>query len=546
MLRLYQREAIDSIYSYYSYGGVGNPLIVAPTGSGKSHIIANFCKETLDRWDSQRILILSHVKEILEQNKQKLFSICPDLNIGIYSAGLKQKTIGKVTLAGIQSIYKKPDAIKDCSLILVDEAHLLSRKGESMYRSFISAMRKFNPDIKIIGFTATPYRLDTGLLHQGENAIFSDIIYDISIKDLIRDGYLCNLITKNPETQADLSKVSIRLGEFAQNEAEVAINQTELTHAAINELLTYGEHRNSWLIFCAGIDHAKAFSDALNSRGINSEYITGDTISMLRDSHIRDFREGRLKALCNCMVLTTGFDAPNCDLIALLRPTQSAGLYVQMVGRGLRIAQTKKDCMVLDFAGNIMRHGCIDSICVKKQSNGQMIVEINRVKTCPQCRLALHIACRVCPECGFKFGDNEVHESRATNLPVLSEIQKPECLIVDEIEYRLHQKKNKPTCLRVIYSCGLSEVSEFVCPEHGGYAAQKARQWWAKHGGRTPHPATSEEALNRTNEIIETSKIWVINEGRFDRIVSFNLKTEDDYKEDCEFQAYLDEIGLNI
>jgi DNA repair protein RadD len=218
-------------------------------------------------------------------------------------------------------------------------------------------------------------------------------------------------------------------------------------------------------------------------------------------------------------VLTTGFNAPNVDLIAMLRPTQSPGLYVQIVGRGMRIAEGKKDCLILDFARNIERHGPVDAI----RSNGKPFVERDGesegalVKTCPECKSVMHLSARQCLDCGYEFQQEIQIAPTASTLPVLSTAAPTYWLDVEEVKYAVHTKVGKPDSMKVTYHCGFLKYSEWICFNHEGYAKQKALAWWRK---RTPNPPPENvvEAIKRRDELREPEAIQVKRNGKFDEI----------------------------
>lgn len=553
-LRPYQQEAIDSIYTYFEEGNKGNPLIVAPTGSGKSHIIASFIQGVFEKYPDEKILILSHVKEILQQNSQKLMQACPWLPVGIYSAGLGSRRISRVTVAGIQSVYKRAREFGDFSLVLVDEAHLVPKKGTGRYLTFLENLRKYNTNIKVIGFTATPFRLDSGLLCEGEGKLFTDIIYDIPITELIDDGYLSPLVGKNSATQADLSKVKIRGGEFVAKEAAAAMDKEVLTREAVRECLRFASDRKSWLVFCTGIKHAHHVSDVLNANHIKSVVVTGDTPALERERILASFKAGKIRALVNCDVLTTGFDAPNTDAIILLRPTQSVGLYVQIVGRGSRLSEGKKDCLVLDFAGNFDRHGPIDQIVIKKKTKeGESCVEKAPSKTCPECSTVTHLSARECADCGYVFvEDKPKHDAVASSASPLSRFQKVQKHEVSSVGYKIHNKPGSPPSLRVEYQCGLRFFSEWVCFQHPNLFARKmAAKWWSRHlkdqfkeDWKDSSPTSTSYALQvaRLGNALKTPKsIWVSKSGKYWEIKSIEFHSEEDAE---ELENTLMEIGI--
>lgn len=198
VLRPYQRAAIDAIYDYFTRK-TGHPVIVIPTAGGKSLVMAAFIKEVLEQWPDQRILIVTHVRELISQNFAELMRTWPEAPAGIYSAGLGKRELGaRILFAGIQSIHRKAYGVQQADLVLVDEAHLIPRTADTTYRRFLNDLAVINPHLKIIGFTATPYRLDSGLLHRGDDALFTDIAYEVSVRELIDDGFLVRSSANRP------------------------------------------------------------------------------------------------------------------------------------------------------------------------------------------------------------------------------------------------------------------------------------------------------------------------------------------------------------
>ena len=517
-LRPYQTAAIQGIYDYFN-DAAGNPLVVIPTAGGKSLVMATFVQGVLKSWPDQRILIVTHVRELIEQNHAELKRLWPDAPAGIYSAGLNKREIGaRILFAGIQSIHKRVYDVQQCDLVLIDEAHLIPRSSNTMYRKFLDGLKRINPLLKVIGLTATPYRLDSGLLHVGDEAIFTDIAYEVSVRELIDDGYLSGLISKRMATQLDVSGVGTRAGEFIAKDLEAAIDKDAITQSAVNEIFSYAADRKSWLIFCAGVDHAYHVRDAVRARGVSCETIVGDTPSAQREAFIVDFKRGKIRCLTNANVLTTGFNAPGVDLIAMLRPTKSAGLYVQIVGRGCRNAPGKTDCLVLDFAGNIARHGPIDAVKPKAPAPGEDDGEAP-TKVCPECDSIVHAAVRECPDCGYVFPPREIKiEAKASELNILS-AGAPKWLPVTRVSYARHDKPGKPPSMRVDYWSGLNSHSEWVCIEHQGYPRQKAASWWARRAPGVPLPTGVNEALEVSARLKCPAHIAVRPSGRFTEIV---------------------------
>ena len=515
-LRSYQSAAIQAIYDYYERAK-GDICLVIPTAGGKSLVMASFVGGVLKAWPDQRILIVTHVRELIEQNHAELKRLWPEAPAGIYSAGLKQRDIAaRILFAGIQSIHARVAEVGHCDLVLIDEAHLIPRASNTMYRRFLDGLKQINPLLKVIGFTATPYRLDSGRLHEGQDAIFTDIAFEVSVRTLIDNGYLAPLISKRMGTELDVSRVGMRGGEFIAKDLEAAVDQEAITLGAVEEILAYGQERRSWLVFCAGVDHAFHVRDALRAKGVSCATIVGDTPSTEREAIIAAFKAGQIRCLTNANVLTTGFNAPAVDLIAMLRPTQSAGLYVQIVGRGCRLADGKQNCLVLDFAGNVKRHGPIDAIHPKRPGKGEGDAP---VKSCPACHTLVHASVRTCPDCGHAFPPPQPKlEARASTLDVVSN-PKPQWVPVTEVRYARHEKPGKPPSLRVDYWSGLTQHSEWVCLEHSGYARQKAVTWWAQRAPGLPVPGRVEDALRLTDRLRSPAQIAVRAQGRYTEIV---------------------------
>jgi DNA repair protein RadD len=437
-LRPYQRAAIDAIYDYFAVA-TGHPLLVLPTASGKSLVAAAFIQEVLAQWPDERIIILTHVRELISQNFAELIRLWPEAPAGVYSAGLNRRDVqAQILFAGIQSVHRKAYAIQRADLVLVDEAHLVPRTANATYRRFLGDLTRINPQLKVIGLTATPYRLDSGMLHTGPDALFDDIAFEDSVRELIDEGYLAPLVSKQTSTQIDVSGVGTRGGEFIAGQLEAAVDHDPITQAAIDEVVAYGRDRRSWLLFCAGVGHAQHICDAVRERGFSCATIFGHTPKAERDRIIAAFKRGEVRALASMGVLTTGFNAPAVDLIAMLRPTKSTGLYVQMAGRGTRLAPGKDNCLVLDFAGNVARHGPIDLVKPKDKTNGEGDGEAP-TKVCPECQTINALAARGI-ECGYVFPAPEVQlEATATTRPILS-VGRPEWVDVGAVTYHRHEK----------------------------------------------------------------------------------------------------------
>ena len=519
-LRPYQEAAISSIYGYFQTNK-GNPLVVIPTAGGKSLVMASFIEGVLKAWPDQRILIVTHVRELIAQNHAEMIGLWPEAPAGIYSAGLgKREAQARVLFAGIQSIHRRAQEIGHTDLVLIDEAHLIPGNSSTRYRRFLDALQMINPALKVIGLTATPFRTGSGMLHEGKDALFTDIAYEAPVRDLIDAGYLSPLVSKQPATRLDVSKVGTRAGDFIARDLATAVDQEATTRAAVTEIIDYGKDRKSWLAFCSGVDHARHVAEEFGRQGITCSKIFGDTPKDERDAIIAAFKRGEIRALASMGVLTTGFNAPGVDLIALLRPTKSAGLYVQMVGRGTRLAPDKENCLVLDFAGNVRRHGPIDLVRPKRPGDGGGGEAPTKV--CPECDSILALSATECPDCGYVFPAREVKIApTAATLPVLS--PKVEWLPVHGVSYNRHDKRGGLSSMKVTYSCGLKSYNEWVCVEHQGYARQKAAEWWRKRAPGSPMPRNVDDAIAQAGQLARPNAISVRPSGRFLEISGYRF-----------------------
>ena len=509
-LRPYQQAAVDAVYRYLREQD-GNPVVCIPPAGGKTPILATIATDAVNLWNG-RVLVVTHVRELVEQAVDKLRRVCPGLPVGVFSAGLKRRdTEQSVIAASIQSIYRRACELGRFDLIIVDECHLLPPDGEGMYQSFLADARVINPHVRLIGLTATPFRLDSGLICGPDN-LLNDVCFEAGIRELIRDGYLCPLVSKAGQQKADLSRLHIRRGEFLASEVDAAMDRDELVRAACSEIVAATQDRHACLIFASGVAHGQHICDVLRAEhNIECGFVCGETPSAERAELLARFRREQdglfdrppLKYLCNVGVLTTGFDAPITDAIAILRPTNTPGLLVQIAGRGLRLHPDKRDTLVLDFGGNIERHGPIDQIAAKTVSRSQGGEA--PAKECPDCHAVIATGYSACPECGHEFPppERQKHEATASTTGVLSDQFTDETYDVLDVSYHVHTKRgadeDAPKTMRVDYRLGLTfHVSEWVCVEHAGYAGTKAAAWWR---ARSPDPLP--ESAQRAVEIAD-------------------------------------------
>jgi DNA repair protein RadD len=534
-LRPYQRAAVNAVYLHLRRFDT-NPVVVIPTAGGKTPTIATICDDAVNLWQG-RVLILAHVKELLQQAAEKLTAVCPSVEFGVFSAGLgKRQTAGDVIIAGIQSVHHRAEELGHFDLVLVDECHLVPKDGTGMYRRFLDDAKQINPNLRVIGFTATPYRLDSGSICD-EAGPLHEIAYEIGVMDLIRDGYLCRPTAKAAKQKVDTSSLKIRGGEFVAGDTEALMNTEPMVESACDEIIAATVGRNSCLIFAAGVDHAHAIARSLKQRGQNCRVVTGTTRQDDRDQTLDDFQNQRCKYLVNVGVLTTGFDAPAIDCVVLLRPTMSPGLYYQMIGRGFRLHPGKQDCLILDFAGNVVRHGPVDCIAPPTPQRDDR----SKAKECPNCDSIVAVAKRECPSCKHEFpvmADPRIisHAGRPASAAVLSDDVTDQTHEVQDVFYSVHTKRDAeeddPKSMCVEYVMGINfHHREYVCFEHTGFARTKAVWWWRERSNE-PVPDTAADAVSLATRgalsFPEEITIRSIAGEKFDRIIDAKLTDKPD------------------
>jgi len=398
-----------------------------------------------------------------------------------------------------------------------------------MYRTCLAEARAINPSVRLVGLTATPYRMSTGMICGPEN-LLNEVCYEVGVRELIAQGYLCPLRSKAGRQKADTSGLHLRGGEFIAGEVEALMDTGNLVQSACREIVEYARDRHAVLIFASGVQHARHVQKVLGQHGIECGFVCGDTLPVERAETLRRFRDGELKFLVNVNVLTTGFDAPNIDCVALLRPTASAGLYYQMVGRGFRLHPGKADCLVLDFGGNILRHGPVDDLRIKARGADDGTPP---AKECPNCNALIHAAYTTCPECGHEFPqqERETHDRQASTAGILSGQVEDTEYEVEDVVYSVHVKRGAdeghPRTMRVEYQVGWNHwQSEWVCLEHAGYARGKAEAWWRERSNE-PVPDSVDEAVDIASAggLAPTVGITVrrVAGEKYDRVVKYRL-----------------------
>ncbi|CAB4194469.1 DEXDc domain containing protein [uncultured Caudovirales phage] len=545
---------------YYGFTLSGDHLyldenFVVHHNTGKSVVIAMFLQRIFAAYPFQKVLVLTHVKELIEQNYAKLKAFWPAAPAGINSSGLKKRDIKhQIIFGGIASVVKHATEFGCVHLLLIDEAHLVSPAEETMYQLFIAILKKTNPQLKVVGFTATPWRLGQGKIT--EDGIFTDICFDLTtlsaFNKLIRDGYLCPLVPKQTHLQLDVSNVHKLGGEYKANELQLAVNKDKVTYEALTETLKHAVGRYSWLVFAAGVDHAISITSMLQHLGVDARCVHSKMSDKERDRNIADWKNGVFTAIVNNGILTTGIDHPALDLIIMLRPTASTVLWIQMLGRGTRpfywegydlstaegriaamMASHKHNCLVLDFAGNTARLGPInDPVIPRKKGEGTGEAPI---RICDACGMYNHASARFCgghpypssEGCGHAFEfETKIKQSASTTELIKSDIPVKEEFQVSSVNFSVHAKAGKPPSLKVTYFCGLRRFTEYVHFELPGWGQRKAREWWTLRDKDGILPDTTEQANMLAPKLPQPQRILVWTNKPFPEILNVSFERE--------------------
>lgn len=542
ILRDYQDEAVSALIQS-ALTKPKNPLAALPTGTGKSLVIAGFVQAALNVYAGTRFLMATHVKELVEQNYEKMLALMPNAPIGIYSAGLRRRdTALPIIFGSVASMVNKAHLFGHRDFLIVDEAHMVSPRDGTNYQRLISELRKTNPRMIVVGLSATPYRLGQGHLTEGENSIFDHVAIDLTGVDaynrFVDEGYLAPIVPKRTQARIDVEGVGMVGGEFNGRQLREASDKEAITRAAIEEALEFGHDRACWLTFASGVEHAEHIAEMQRSMGINATCVHSKMTTAERDERLRDFRAGKIRSMVGYKVLTTGFDHPPIDMIIDLYATASPGMHVQKYGRGgrpyyapgfdLSTAEgrlaaidnsVKRNCLVLDFAKNVERLGPINDPRIPKRK-GPGTGEVP-VRICDACGAYNHAAARVCIGCGAEFtfkpkiyteaGEEEIVRS---TVPVL------EYLDVSRVFYSKHVKKGGgiPT-LKVSYLSGLDRYNEWVALEHSGFARKNAHDWWRQRHASDP-PETVDEALKLAASLPVPRRITVQTNLPYPKVIS--------------------------
>lgn len=548
-IRPYQNEAEASIWGYFENGGRGNPFLAMPTGTGKSIIPPLFMYRAMSQYPNQRFLVLTHVKELIEQNYKATQRVWPSAPVDLFSAGLGVKNgYAPIVIGGVATVKNAIREVGRRDAMFIDEGHLLSPNEASMYQTIIAELREFNPHMPVIGLSATPFRMGQGMIVDG--GLFTDLIYDITgveaFNRLIDEYYLSPLIPKRVDTIIDVSDVHELAYDFNQRELHESIRKQNITQRGLNEAWQLAHDRKSWMVFGAGIENCEQITELLNRMGISATFVHSKISKESRENRISAFKDGRFRAIVSNNILTTGFDHPAIDAILDFRPTVSVVLHVQKYGRGTRPlyhpyytfdmlrdieyrklaieSGGKRNCIVLDFAGNTRRLGPINDPRIPRRK-GPGTGEIP-VKLCEYCGAYNHISARVCIDCGSEFVFRTKIKPSASTDEIIVRTTEPEqetvieTLPVTFVSPGIYQKPGKSPKLQISYFSGMQIFKTWLDFAASGFPLHHAHEWWRLHKGED-FPTSVEEALQRFPETRKPASIVVDRSEKWPKIVSY-------------------------
>lgn len=539
-LRQYQVKALDAIFA--ALQEQDNVLFQAVMGAGKTAMTTRLVRHFYHNYPAMRFLVLMHKQELVEQFSKSFeqFTDIPAISIGIACGGLKQwDTEKRITVASVQTLVNRLGEFPGADLIVIDEAHRVDINGDSQYRKVINTLRDYKPNCRILGLTATPARLGHGYIYgdkckPGSVNLFPNLSHKITYAELVAQNYLMPLRGKvcvNEELAAELSGVK-KQGDYVLDQlGDVMVRPRHLS-TAVDGLKQHGDGYRHVVAFCCTISHAETLRDKLIESGETATVIHSKLTPIERAANLASWEAGECRIICGVNILSEGYDFPPADCILMARPTLSTTLYLQTVGRIVRIHPGKEKALLIDLTTNTERFGTdLDNLKVTiPKGDGEGGGE-TPAKICPKCDTVVHPLLRFCPSCNFEWEIVEVEAAEPTTKDVTFEPKiEMEWFKVGDIEYTLHHGKSGIPLLRVIYDCGGGfyrplRFSDWVCLEHEGFARRKAETWWAIRSTDLA-PDSVDEALFVSGELERPLGVLVDRSGKYPEIKGYDFTGE--------------------
>ena len=539
-LRYYQRDAIDSLHKWFNTRPAeDHALIALPTAAGKTIIFSHFIKEIFAKDPTARFLVLAHRKELVEQAETKLKTVWPEAPVGVLAAGMKRFEIDSQILIASRDTLASPkrlEAVGSFDYMIIDEAHNVPPSSHTRYKKIITTLSDRKP-MRVMGCTATPYRMGQGYIYGNrKDHFFKGLAYSVSIPGLIRNGFLSRLsayaVNDNAVIDAGAVALKFKNGDFKESELEKVAMVDDTILQVINDWIdnAYTKGRTATVFFCVSVLHAEKMTQCLKNYGIMAECVTGETPKEKREDILERFNNGLVHAICNVGVLTEGWDAPRADCVALLRPTQSVGLFVQMCGRGMRLHDDKENCLLLDYGENVARHGCLDEVQPDRTAPGRY-----HPKICASCNAINIPSARKCVECGQEFeGSKKFQELQTKKEKEVAKRTKAEKQAVLSDERKKAKPRYKPVTdiyATVTKSMNGSEYCQVIFTVKDEFFPKKMPLMFG-------HPKAHHMAVRRWKKIAEKwgapKQPWMaaelINSGAFENISEIVLQKQGKYE----------------
>lgn len=543
-LRPYQEECIKVIWD--SIPTDKYILIQAACGFGKTILASELIKRLLMQWPNIRIAFLAHRGILITQTRDKLLKVWPEAIdlIGIASGGIDNTvdTDKPITIGTIQTIVHKVTTTSPYDLIICDEAHRISPMNiKSQYKTFIDIMSQYNPNIRIIGLSGSPYRLGHGYIYggmckKGNVNLFTDLHYRMPIAELQKQGFLCGYRAK---VLADISndlKGVRKTGDYNISDLSAVMSKQHHVGSAVNALNQYASGRRHVVVFACTIAHAEKLCEAFGAE--QSTIIHSQLPKEEREKAISDFENGTRRILVNVNILCEGFDSPATDCIIMCRPTCSPSMFIQQIGRGLRPHPDKTDVLILDLANNCVTHGDPDKPKVevpKPSKNKKAEILEKKQRVCPQCQEAVDPGCTLCPACGWEFVIENNQQVSMTDYQ-FNEKPKPVMLEIAMVEITKHVSKSGNLMVKLsiegyqkdaTYPTFVNHFMMFGDGNHP-YAIGKSRGVWKQVVGDSSYPESTQEFIDRRLEFEGclakgSGLIEVIEDGKWLKIVRWGV-----------------------
>jgi len=556
VLRPYQIRVLDQVWAALQVKL--NVLITAPCAAGKAILFAKIIQRLLRENPEFRALILVDREILVTQSRDKLYLVAPELggDIGIVCASVTtaKDLHQRVTVASRQTIINQLNRFPPVQLTIIDECHLMAIPRDDdpepdQFAQIIKKLWEYNPKMRLVGCTASPYRLGTGYIHGGRNKggsrpYFDVVDAEVTTRELLDGGFIAPMVGRVRTGKAlaeDLQTVSITAGEYNLGQlSEVMCKETHV-QSCVDAWREYASDRRKTIIFCATIEHAEAVAAAFKDAGVSATAIHSKLPPIEEASRMRALRQGSLLVFTSVAKLTTGMDVVDIDCIIMARPTKSTALYQQCVGRGQRIADGKIDCLVIDLVGATQEFGTdMDNlkVTIPRDSSGDAPFKI-----CPGekqdgtvCGQSVHASLKFCPYCSFEFPIDPAVEAKLGKLEKVkfNEAPEPDEYHVEHVRYQVHMSQSSGKALiRVEYDCGFyaRKIYEYLClPDYyDGYAVAKARAWWAERS-QDEFPDTVQDFMTVAEYLPMPTEILVTKDGKYYRVVGYKFPEYGEYE----------------